>query len=156
VLRLLRPCSSSAQECLPSAQVKAAAAHVHRLKRNQRKKKSSVTIVVVMGGTIYIERSGSIVVSGVTHSVPAVKGTGVVTIGESLATVYHGVVGDSISFTGTEFTVVPAGGGGPTLTSTTPTPVSCHRTSIFYVKQGGEMPIGRYFFNVKRQRDITA
>jgi hypothetical protein len=32
-------CSGSAQECSPSAQVKAAAAHVQTLKKNQRKKK---------------------------------------------------------------------------------------------------------------------
>jgi hypothetical protein len=37
-----------AQECSPSAQVKAAAAHVHTLKRNQRKKKLSLTYVVAL------------------------------------------------------------------------------------------------------------
>jgi hypothetical protein len=53
VLRLLRPSSGRAQtelrhaqECLPSAQVKAAAAHVQTLKRNQRKKKLSLTYLV--------------------------------------------------------------------------------------------------------------
>jgi hypothetical protein len=35
-----------AQECSPSAQVKAAAAHVQTLKQNQRKKKLSLTYVV--------------------------------------------------------------------------------------------------------------
>ena len=43
MLRLLR----HAQECSPSAQVKAAAAHVQTLKQNQRKKKLSLTLVVV-------------------------------------------------------------------------------------------------------------
>jgi hypothetical protein len=38
---------SHGQECSPSAQVKAAAAHVQTLKRNQRKKELSVTYVVV-------------------------------------------------------------------------------------------------------------
>jgi hypothetical protein len=37
-----------AQECSPSAQVKAAAAHVQTLKQNQRKKKLSITLVVVI------------------------------------------------------------------------------------------------------------
>jgi hypothetical protein len=36
-----------AQECSPSAQVKAAAAHVQTLKQNQRKKKLSLTYVVI-------------------------------------------------------------------------------------------------------------
>jgi DUF971 family protein len=36
-----------AQECSPSAQVKAAAAHVQTLKQNQRGKKLSLTYVVV-------------------------------------------------------------------------------------------------------------
>jgi hypothetical protein len=39
--------SGSAQGCSPSAQVKTAAAHVRRLERNQRKKKSSMTILVI-------------------------------------------------------------------------------------------------------------
>jgi hypothetical protein len=40
VLRLLRPSSGRAQECSPTAQVKAAAAHdVQTLKQNQREKK---------------------------------------------------------------------------------------------------------------------
>jgi hypothetical protein len=46
MLRLNLPCAQvaqaelrHAQECLPSAQVKAAAAHVQTLKQNQRKKK---------------------------------------------------------------------------------------------------------------------
>ncbi len=43
----LRPSSVRAQECSPSAQVKAAAAHVQTLKQNQRKKKLSVTFVVI-------------------------------------------------------------------------------------------------------------
>jgi hypothetical protein len=54
VLRLLRPSSGRAQdllrhaqECSPSAQVKAAAAQVQTLKQNQRKKKLSLTFVVV-------------------------------------------------------------------------------------------------------------
>ena len=49
----LRPSSGQAQaklrhaqECSPSAQVKAAAAHVYTLKRNQRKKRLSLTYVV--------------------------------------------------------------------------------------------------------------
>jgi hypothetical protein len=49
----LRSCSGRAQvvlrhaqECLPSAQVKAAAAHVQTLKQNQRKKELSLTYVV--------------------------------------------------------------------------------------------------------------
>jgi hypothetical protein len=37
----------NAQECSPSAQVKAAAAHVQTLKRNQRKKKLSLTYLVI-------------------------------------------------------------------------------------------------------------
>ena len=37
-----------AQECSPSAQVKAAAAHVQTLKQNQRKKKSSMTLVGIL------------------------------------------------------------------------------------------------------------
>ena len=37
-----------AQGCSPSAQVKAAAAHVQTLKRNQRKKKLSLTYLVVI------------------------------------------------------------------------------------------------------------
>ena len=45
MLRLTLPCAQVAQECSPSAQVKAAAAHVQTLKRNQRKKKSSLTYV---------------------------------------------------------------------------------------------------------------
>jgi hypothetical protein len=37
----------NSQECSPSAQVKAAAAHVQTLKQNQRKNKLSLTYVVV-------------------------------------------------------------------------------------------------------------
>jgi hypothetical protein len=44
--------------------------------------------LVVMGGIIYTQQSGSTMASGVTYSVPAVKETGVVTLGGSLATVY--------------------------------------------------------------------
>jgi len=40
-------CSGYAQECSFLAQVKAAAAHVQRLKQKRRKKKLSMTIVVV-------------------------------------------------------------------------------------------------------------
>ena len=36
---MLRPSSGRAQECSPSAQVKAAAAHVQTFKQNRRKKK---------------------------------------------------------------------------------------------------------------------
>ena len=43
----LSACSGAAQECSPSAQVKAAAAHVYTLKRNQRKKRLSLTYVGV-------------------------------------------------------------------------------------------------------------
>jgi hypothetical protein len=50
----LRTCSGRAQdvlrhaqECSPSAQVKAAAAHVQTLKQNQRKKKLSMTLMVL-------------------------------------------------------------------------------------------------------------
>lgn len=39
-------CSGRAQECSPSAQVRAAATHVQTLKRNQQKKKLSLTYVV--------------------------------------------------------------------------------------------------------------
>ena len=45
-LGLLRPSSGMLRECSPSAQVKAAAAHVQTLKRNQRIKKLSLTYVV--------------------------------------------------------------------------------------------------------------
>jgi hypothetical protein len=51
MLRLTLPC---AQECSPSAQVKAAAAHVQtlkRFKRNQRKKKLSLTYLVFLDDT---------------------------------------------------------------------------------------------------------
>jgi hypothetical protein len=41
-----------AQECSPSAQVKAAAAHVQTLKQNQRKKKLSLTYVVVEASVV--------------------------------------------------------------------------------------------------------
>jgi len=51
MLRLNLPCAQvaqaelrHAQECSPSAQVKAAAAHVQTLKQNQRKKKLSMTL----------------------------------------------------------------------------------------------------------------
>jgi hypothetical protein len=37
-----------AQECSPSAQGKAAAAHVQTLKQNQRKKKLSMTLLAVI------------------------------------------------------------------------------------------------------------
>jgi hypothetical protein len=47
MLRLTLPCAQVAQECSPSAQVKAAAAHVQTLKQNQRKKKLSMTLMVV-------------------------------------------------------------------------------------------------------------
>jgi hypothetical protein len=43
----LRPSLVRAQECSPLAQVKAAATHVQILKQNQRKKKLSVTFVVI-------------------------------------------------------------------------------------------------------------
>jgi len=36
-----------AQECSPSAQVKATAAHIQTLKQNQRKRKLSMTLVVI-------------------------------------------------------------------------------------------------------------
>jgi hypothetical protein len=39
VLRVAQALLRNAQECSPSAQVKAAAAHVQTLKRNQQKKK---------------------------------------------------------------------------------------------------------------------
>ena len=39
MLRLTLPVLRHAQECSPSAQVKATAAHVQTLKQNQRKKK---------------------------------------------------------------------------------------------------------------------
>jgi hypothetical protein len=45
VLRMLRLCSGSAQFCSPSAQVKAAAAHVWRLKRNRHEKKINIEFV---------------------------------------------------------------------------------------------------------------
>ena len=47
MLRLNMPCAQVAQEYSPSAQVKAAAAHVQTLKQNQRKKKLSMTLVEV-------------------------------------------------------------------------------------------------------------
>jgi hypothetical protein len=46
VLRLLRLCLGSAPACSPSAQFKAAVAHVHRLKLNQRKGKLILSIWV--------------------------------------------------------------------------------------------------------------
>jgi hypothetical protein len=46
VVRMLRLCSGSAPACSPSAQVKAAVAHVRRLKRNQRKGKLILSLWV--------------------------------------------------------------------------------------------------------------
>jgi hypothetical protein len=55
MLRLNLPCAQvaqaelrHAQECLPSAQVKAAAAHVQTLNRISEKKKLSMTLVEVV------------------------------------------------------------------------------------------------------------
>ena len=46
LLRLAQACSGSAPACSPSAQVKAAVAHVRRLKRNQRKGKLILSLWV--------------------------------------------------------------------------------------------------------------
>jgi hypothetical protein len=50
VLRMLGPCAGPAQECSPSAPVKAAAAHVQRLKRNPRPKKPQACLQRVHPG----------------------------------------------------------------------------------------------------------
>ena len=53
-----------AQECSPSTQVKAAAAHVQILKRNQGKKKLSLTYMVV---TVHLGKYSAMIGQGLDY-----------------------------------------------------------------------------------------